>query len=185
MDTEDCAGVLLCNVNDCSVGHLGGLNGGIELKLVDVPELGYTSKDKNPITKINEPRGEIYIRGSLVFDGYYKDKEKTNEAIDKDGWLHSGDIGIIMTLHGNALKIIYRVKNNFKLSQGEYIAPDKITNFLSLSKYINQIFIYGETLKSYLVAIIVPDKKECFEFLQKIKKMFQKKILKIFIMITI
>ena len=54
--TEDCVGVLLCNINDCSVGHLGGLNGGIELKLVDVPELGYTSKDKNPITKINETK---------------------------------------------------------------------------------------------------------------------------------
>ena len=168
--TEDCAGVLLCNVNDCSVGHLGGLNGGIELKLVDVPELGYTSKDKNPITKIIEPRGEICIRGSLVFDGYYKDKEKTDETIDKDGWLHSGDIGIIMTLHGNCVKIIDRVKNIFKLSQGEYIAPDKIANFISLSKYINQIFIYGETLKSYLVAIVVPEKKECVNFLQKNNK---------------
>lgn len=164
--TEDCAGVLLSHVSDTSSGHLGGLSGCCELKLVDIPELKYTSKDVNE-KGIVEPRGEICIRGSNVFKGYFRDPEKTKEALDEDGWLHSGDVGLIMTSFGNAVRIIDRKKNIFKISQGEYIATDKVEDCLSGSKYVNQICIYGKGTKSYIISIIVPEKKECISFLRE------------------
>lgn len=68
------------------------------------------------------------IKGSVVTSGYFWNEELTNEII-KDGWLYTGDIGEI--LKGNQLKIIDWKKNLFKLSQGEYIAPEKLEGIYS------------------------------------------------------
>jgi long-chain acyl-CoA synthetase len=127
-----------------------------EIKLVDVPEMGYTSKDI--INGIPQPRGEVWMRGTNIFSGYYKNAEKTAEALTEDGWIRSGDIG--MWLSDQTLKIIDRKKNIFKLAQGEYIAPEKIENVYSRSRYIAQMFVYGDSIQPYLVGIVVPDEEE-------------------------
>ena len=96
------------------------------------------------------------IRGNGLFAGYYKEPEKTKEMIDADGWMHSGDIGMIRP--DGSLKIIDRVKNIFKLSQGEYIAPEKIESVYLKVKGIAEVFVYGDSTKSFCVAVIVPEK---------------------------
>jgi len=74
-----------------AVGTVGGIKSNLEMKLIDVPEMNYFSTDKNELGEL-VPRGEICVRGPGVFAGYYKDVEKTKEAIDDQGFLHSGDI---------------------------------------------------------------------------------------------
>ncbi len=74
--------------DNCS-GHVGGPAVGIEYKLVDVTEMGYTKVAKP------YPKGEICIRGPSIFVGYLRNKELTDEVRDEDGWLHTGDVGMI------------------------------------------------------------------------------------------
>jgi long-chain acyl-CoA synthetase len=167
--TENAGSALLNSVYDTACGTTGGVQNTTELKLVDLPEYGYLSTDVNPITGVPEPRGEICFRGDTVFKGYFKNIEETRKILDEDGWLHSGDVGVILTGSGNSIKIIDRAKSLFKLSQGEYVAPDKVQTILVNSNYINQIFLYGDSQYSYAVALIYPELKECIDYLKKIK----------------
>ena len=165
--TEDVAGVLLSNTCDPITGHLGGPGYWSEIKLVDQPDLGYTSKNIDKETGNPRPSGEICIRGPTIFKGYFRDPEKTRETIDKDGWLHSGDIAMIIPEHGNAMKIVDRIKNIFKLQQGEYVSPEKIENIYSSCKYIEQIFVHGNSLKSFLICIVYPKLDDIMIYLRR------------------
>ena len=165
--TENAGSALLNSIYDTACGTTGGVQNTTELKLIDLPEYGYFSTDVNPITGIPEPRGEICFRGDTVFKGYFKNPVETKKCLENDGWLHSGDVGVILTGSGNSIKIIDRAKSLFKLSQGEYVAPEKIQTILVNSKYINQMFLYGDSHYSYAVALVYPELKECIEFLKK------------------
>lgn len=135
-------------------GHIGGIFDHIEFKLLDVPEMNYFSNNVAEDGKPN-PKGEILVRGNSVIVGYYKNREQFDQAVDKDGWLHSGDIGEIGPM--GRLKIIDRAKNIFKLSQGEYIAPDRLGEIYKCARSVSEIFVHGDSLKSTIVAMIFPD----------------------------
>ncbi len=149
--TELSAVTAVTHRGDYIPGQVGGPVPSIEVKLVDIPEMGYTSKDK-PF-----PRGEIWSRGPTLFKGYYKNDEATKANVDSDGWLATGDVG--MFDEKGRLFIIDRKKALFKLSQGEYISPEKIEAILARCPMIAQAFVDGDSLKSYLVAVVVPDQE--------------------------
>ena len=133
---------------------------------MDQPDLGYTVKNIDKETGKSRPSGELCVRGTSVFKGYFRAPEKTKEVLDKDGWLHSGDIAMIIPEHGNAFRIVDRVKNLFKLQQGEYISPEKVEGIYEKCKYIEQIFIYGNSLKNYLVCIVHPNSDDIINYLK-------------------
>ena len=120
------------------------------MKLVDVSEMNYT-------TELNSS-GEVCTKGICNFAGYHKNKEETDKILESDGWLHTGDIG--RWNPDGTLSIIDRKKNIFKLSQGEYVASEKIEMCVSKSKYVAQPWIYGNSFLPMLVAVVTPDYAE-------------------------
>lgn len=152
--TEGTGGEFIMKVNDTTSGHVGGVLKHLEMKLVDVPEMNYTHKDKCPETGLSTPRGEIWVRGHAIVPAYYKNEAKNADTFTKDGWMKSGDIGMIAQPN-QRLVIIDRKKNIFKLSQGEYIAPEKLEGaYKAITPLITDIFIYGDSFKSCLIAVI-------------------------------
>ena len=139
--------------NDPKGGHVGGPAMHNEFKLVDVPEMNYRSTDVDENGN-DQPRGEVWVRGPNIIAGYYKMDDKNLETFTPDGWMLSGDVAMLL---GNEkrLKIVDRKKNIFKLSQGEYIAPEKLENIYKLTHpLISTIFVYGDSFKSCVVAIV-------------------------------
>lgn len=97
--------------------------------------------------------GEILLKGPNIMMGYYNRPDLTAEVL-KDGWLHTGDIGVLVD--GQYLKITDRKKEIFKTSGGKYIAPQPMENTYKASRFIDQIMVIGENQK-HPAALIVPD----------------------------
>ncbi|KAJ0449824.1 putative long-chain-fatty-acid--CoA ligase [Helianthus annuus] len=133
----------------CMLGTVGSPFVYTDFRLVEVPEMGY-----DPLS--DPPRGEICVKGKTSFSGYYKNPELTNEVI-KDGWFHTGDIGEMQP--NGVVKIIDRKKHLIKLSQGEYIALEYLEKVYGITPIIEDIWVYGDSFKSSLVAVVVPSKE--------------------------
>lgn len=108
---------------------------------------------ENSEVKIAEEDGEILMRGPSLMLGYYKNPEATKEAIDAQGWFHTGDVGTFV--NGKFLKITDRKKEIFKNSAGKYISPIMLENKIKENKYVEQCMVVGEGQK-FVSAIIIP-----------------------------
>ena len=98
--------------------------------------------------------GEILCKGPCVMKGYYREEQMTKEAIDHEGWFHTGDIGVIEP--EGQLRITGRKKELFKTSFGKYVSPQLIEDKFKESLFIDQLIVVGENQK-FAAALIVPD----------------------------
>jgi long-chain acyl-CoA synthetase len=131
--TESSPVITANRVDDYKFGTVGKVLPGIEVKI---------AKD-----------GEILARGPNIMQGYYKNRKET-EAVLKDGWLHTGDIGVFDA--DGFLVITDRKKHLFKTTAGKYIAPTPIESLFISSKFIDQFVLIGDS-RMFLSALIVPD----------------------------
>lgn len=144
--TESFAGMSISNVFDADVGSCGACGITSEMKLKELPQMGYGANDEGG------PRGELLLRGYQMFSHYYKNEEETAKAVDLEGWFHTGDVAKFDSK--GRVYIIDRVKNFFKLAQGEYVTPEKIENaYLSSNPILTQLFCHGDSLKHFLIGI--------------------------------
>ena len=120
----------------------------IDYKLVDVPELGYFRTDRP------HPRGELLIKSEDVFPGYYRRPEITAEVFDADGYYRTGDI----VAEVGPDKVIYLDRRNdvLKLAQGEFVTVATLEAVFTNSPLVRQIYLYGNSARSYLLAVVVP-----------------------------
>ncbi|XP_073062148.1 long chain acyl-CoA synthetase 4-like [Primulina eburnea] len=146
--TETCAGSFAAQPDKMAmVGTVGPPLPMVDICLESVPDMGYDALSSTP-------RGEICIRGKCLFSGYYKREDLTKEVMIGD-WFHTGDIGEWQP--DGSMKIIDRKKNIFKLSQGEYVSVEKLESIYSLSPSVDAIWVYGNSYKSFLVAVVNPN----------------------------
>jgi long-chain acyl-CoA synthetase len=132
--TESSPVICLNRPNNYKFGTVGQPIPGVEVKIAD--------------------DGEILAKGPNIMKGYYNNPQATMEAIDKDGYLHTGDIGELDS--ENFLKITDRKKEIIVMSNGKNVAPQPIESLLKNSKYIEQVALVGDG-KKYIAALIVPN----------------------------
>ena len=129
--TENTAICTFMPADDVRIGTVGKPLEGVELKIAD--------------------DGEILTRSPAVFQGYFRDEEATADAVDADGWLHSGDVGVLDD--DGHLRITDRKKDIIITAGGKNISPSEIENKLKVSPYVREAMVVGDRRK-YLVALI-------------------------------
>lgn len=134
--TENLGAVCVMPAEKIKDGYVGKINNGMEVKLA-------------PQT------GEILTRSTWNMVGYYKEPKMTSDTIDAEGWLHTGDVGEIDA--DNYLKITGRVKEMYKTSKGEYVAPAQIEMAMSVNSVIEQVCVVGESLPQPIALVVVSE----------------------------
>lgn len=112
------------------------------------------------------PEGEVLVRGAIVMKGYYRNPEATAIALDKEGWLHTGDKGTID--ENGFLTIIGRLKELYKTSTGEYVAPVPIEQALGRVPLIDMAMVVAEG-KKFTSCLLFPN----FEILERMKSEYK------------
>lgn len=120
----------------------------IDYKLVDVPELGYFATDKP------HPRGELLVKSASATPGYYKRPEVTAGVFDEDGYYRTGDV--MAEIAPDQLAYVDRRNNVLKLAQGEFVAVAHLESVFAGAALVRQVFIYGNSERPYLLAVVVP-----------------------------
>ncbi|BBY27586.1 carboxylic acid reductase [Mycolicibacterium sediminis] len=120
----------------------------IDYKLIDVPELGYFTTDRP------HPRGELLVKTLTATPGYYKRPEVTAEVFDADGYYRTGDV--MAEIAPDHLAYVDRRNNVLKLAQGEFVAVANLEAIYAGAPLVRQIFVYGNSERSSLLAVVVP-----------------------------
>ena len=120
----------------------------IDYKLIDVPELGYFLTDKP------YPRGELLVKSDTATPGYYKHPEVTAEVFDADGYYRTGDV--MAEIEPDQLAYVDRRNNVLKLAHGEFVAVARLEAVFASAPLVRQIYVYGNSERSSLLAVIVP-----------------------------
>jgi len=162
--TESCACGTIMDSDDNSIGAAGPPLQGVQIQLINWDEGNYTVDDQP------NPRGEIVIGGGNVASEYFRLPGKTKEDFfrDKAGrrWFRTGDIGEF-NFHGT-LKIIDRKKDLVKLHHGEYVSLGKVESLLRTCPIIENICVYGDPTKGFVICLVVPDRNKLTEMAEKL-----------------
>lgn len=120
----------------------------LDYRLVDVPELGYFTTDRP------YPRGELLLKTESFMDGYYKQPNLTADMLDGDGCYKTNDI--MAEIGPDRLVFVDRRNNVIKLAQGEFVAVSRLEACYGTDPAIDQLYLYGDSLRSHLVGVVVP-----------------------------
>ncbi len=105
--------------------------------------------------KIDPETGEILTKSDWTMSGYYREPDMTAQTIDADGWLHTGDVGEVS--HDGFLKITGRVKEMYKTSKGEYVAPAQIEFCFAENEMIDQVCVVGQNLPQPIALMVLSE----------------------------
>jgi len=164
--TETTACGAIMQVDEQSTGRVGPPVQGVHIRLVDWEEGSYRVTDRP------RPRGEIWIGGRNVAQGYYRMPEKTAEEFFTDDsgrrWFKTGDIGQVEV--DGTVRIVDRKKDLVKLQFGEYVSLGKVESVLKGCPVVANVCVYGDATKSYVVAVVCPVAEKLREIAGKFGK---------------